>query len=310
MARSVDEKLRLTAAILGAATRKDLAVHFRRINPRTGFDVDRASKWMQGRAQPRDAALYDDWVGVLALDRAGTWLADCEVPDFLDALVARHGVDAEALTMRARAMRREPAPAGTPEAGAALDGVFVSYSPSWSPYYRDHLIRGVLSIETGGAGRVAHYTENLPTATMTATGPVISARRALHLHLHDAVGDNHLSFCLFPSAPPHGVLAGTMTGAAIIGPEPQPTAGRVVMFRSGASVAAALALPPYLAPGRSVAADLAGLGFALDDPATVDRHIIRLLAPGERHHFDQPPAPDFRALLAIFDRHWLESPRL
>jgi hypothetical protein len=60
LARDIDRKLRLTAALLGAATRKDLAAAFRKISPATPFDVNRAHKWMQGRAQPRELQLYAD----------------------------------------------------------------------------------------------------------------------------------------------------------------------------------------------------------------------------------------------------------
>ena len=38
-------------------SRKDLAGAFRRVNPATSFDLDRAHKWLQGRAQPRDPAV-------------------------------------------------------------------------------------------------------------------------------------------------------------------------------------------------------------------------------------------------------------
>ncbi len=60
MARDIDRKLRVTAALLGAATCKDLGVAFRNVNPATTFDVSRAHKWLQGRARPRDARLYAD----------------------------------------------------------------------------------------------------------------------------------------------------------------------------------------------------------------------------------------------------------
>jgi hypothetical protein len=314
VARSVDEKLRITAAVLGTATRKDLAAHFRRVNPRTGFDVDRASKWMQGRAQPRDGAVYDDWVAVLSLDRTGAWLAECELSAFVEAVEARHGTGPAELERRTRSMRRAGAPRlaslAAAEPAATLEGTFVAYSPAWSPYYRGQLIRGVLSFEAlPNTRRIeAAYTESLPTGVMTARGDAITARRAINLQLHDPVGDIHISFCLFPSAPPGSLLGGTMMGATILGPEPQPTASRIILLRMAGPASAALALPPYLAPGASVAADLARLGFRLEDPAQVDAHIVRFLGAGGGGGLDQAPAADFRTLLAIFDRHWLAVP--
>ena len=45
-------KLRLTAAVLACASRKDLCARFRAVNPATHCDLDRLHKWMQGRALP------------------------------------------------------------------------------------------------------------------------------------------------------------------------------------------------------------------------------------------------------------------
>ena len=67
MARDIDRKLRLTAAVLGTITRKDLAAQFRLINPATTFDVERAQKWLQGRARPRERQVYEDWASALPM---------------------------------------------------------------------------------------------------------------------------------------------------------------------------------------------------------------------------------------------------
>ena len=77
MPREIDRKLRLTAALLRVATRKDLAKAFQRVNPATPFDVDRAHKWLQGRARPREQQVYDDWTKLLDLGRPGQWIAAC-----------------------------------------------------------------------------------------------------------------------------------------------------------------------------------------------------------------------------------------
>lgn len=41
MVREFERKLRLTAALIGANTRKDLARAFQRVNRATSFDIDR-----------------------------------------------------------------------------------------------------------------------------------------------------------------------------------------------------------------------------------------------------------------------------
>ena len=97
MARDIARKLRLTAAVLGTIGRKDLAAAFRRVNASTSFDTGRADKWLQGRAQPRELQVYEDWSKVLDLDRSGQWIANCDTEAFLDEICSRHGRDREAL---------------------------------------------------------------------------------------------------------------------------------------------------------------------------------------------------------------------
>ena len=71
MAVDIDRKLWLTAALVGAATRKELAAAFRGVNPATAFDLERAHKWLQGRAQPRERRVYEDWA--LLVDLGVAW---------------------------------------------------------------------------------------------------------------------------------------------------------------------------------------------------------------------------------------------
>jgi hypothetical protein len=67
-------KLRLAAVVLGCTTRKDLAAAFRGVNPDTTFDVERADKWLSGRALPRGADVYRDLGKLFALDHPFEWL--------------------------------------------------------------------------------------------------------------------------------------------------------------------------------------------------------------------------------------------
>jgi hypothetical protein len=103
----IDRKLSLTAALLGAHTRKELAAAFRKVNPRTSFDVERANKWLQGRARPRERQIYEDWARVLDVGRSGAWIADCDLDSFLAVLCDAHAEDREVLVRRARAFGPE-----------------------------------------------------------------------------------------------------------------------------------------------------------------------------------------------------------
>ena len=92
MARDFAMKLRLIAVVLGCTTRKELAAAFRGVNPATTFDVERADKWLSGKALPRAADVYRDCNKLLALDRPLEWMTSCSVDELLGVLANRNGV--------------------------------------------------------------------------------------------------------------------------------------------------------------------------------------------------------------------------
>jgi TolB-like protein len=99
--REFAAKLRITAAALGCTTQKELCAQFLRVNPGTTFDLIRSYKWMQGRALPRSAKLYDDWALLLGTERSPAYLQSCTLDDFLDLACQRFGLSREALVARA-----------------------------------------------------------------------------------------------------------------------------------------------------------------------------------------------------------------
>ena len=143
MARDIAQKLRLTAAVLGTIARKDLAAAFRRVNANTSFETGRADKWLQGRAQPRELQVYDDWSKALDLDRSGQWIANCDIEAFLDEICVRHGWDRKALLSSLEG-------SGSSENGGAppleLAGTFVCYSRRLVALFRGRRIRGELAV--------------------------------------------------------------------------------------------------------------------------------------------------------------------
>jgi hypothetical protein len=304
--RDIDRKLRLTAALLGTVTTKDLAAAFRRVNAATPFDVERAHKWLQGRAHPRALQVYEDWAKLLDLGRSGQWIAECDTEDFLDAICARHEFDHDALRRRADS---SGGPARQQERSPPLAGTYACYSHAWSPYFRGRLIRGELSIVTAPTPQrlLATYGEVLPTGRVQLEGPITLNKRAMLLDLRQGGGDAHFVFCLFPPTPPVSVLAGFMCGATIIGPDAQPSVTRIAIVRLPGSSARLHTAEAYLPPQGSVAEDLAALGLRVADPAAVDRHLAELLAAGDQSGPDQIPAAAYRAVVELFDRIWLAS---
>jgi hypothetical protein len=297
---AIDRKLMLTAALLGAVGRKDLAAAFRRANPATTFDLARAHKWLQGRARPRDSGLYDDWAAVLGLDRPGSWVAACSLDEFVDALCARGPMPREVLLQRAAAF------GGTSGRAPELHGRYVCYSHAWSPYFRGRLIRGELVFGVAGDGRRvgARYTEYLPTRTIRFDGAVTRTERAIYLDLRAPDGV-HVLLCLFRANPPWSVLGGLMCGATVIGPDSQPSATRIVMVRLPDASAAVPDDDPYLPPGASIAGDLERLGMGLRDRDLVETAIRRFIEDGPAGGLDQIGPDAYKALVDLFDRHWL-----
>ena len=304
MSQSIDRKLCFTAAALGTASRKELAAAFRRVNPATSFDLERAHKWLQGRARPRDAGLYEDWARLLDLGRSGAWIAACSLDEFV-AELGVHGPCAPHL-LRERAEAFAGGSGHEPGQASELAGLYVCYSHAWSPYFRGRIIRGLLSIALSPAPRrlIGTYTEHLPTGPSVTEGPLVLAERAIHLDLRTP-GGAHLLFCLFPASAPASLLAGLMCGATLIGPEAQPSVTRIVMIRLPGGAGAVDVADAYLPEGSLVAADLARLGLALDEPDRVELVLSRFLRDGAAGGLDQIPVDAYRVLVDLFDRQWL-----
>jgi hypothetical protein len=305
VARDIDRKLRLTAALLGVVARKDLAAAFRQANPNTSFDVGRADKWLQGRARPRELAVYEDWSKVLDLDRPGRWIADCDTESFLDEICTRHGRDREELRRQVESFGNAASRQGH---GLSLAGTYACYSHAWSPYFRGRLIRGELSVAAvpGPQRLAATYTELLPTGTLRLQGPIALDSRSLRLEVSDIErAGQRLDFCLFPPSPPVSVLGGFMVGATVIGPDAQPSVSRIAMIRLPAAPARQPAADAYLPAAASIAEDLAALGLPVEDPVAVDRCLAAFLGSSSGGGLDQVPLSGYRALVDLFDRAWL-----
>jgi hypothetical protein len=306
MAQHIAQKLRLTSALLGTVSRKDLAAAFRRVNPETAFDLGRADKWLQGRARPRELSVYEDWSKVLDLGQTGAWIAECDLTAFIDNICARHAIDRKELERRATSQ-----PVGSSFSqgdrglGAAFAGSYACYSNALSPYYRGQLIRGTLSIEAGAGSQeaTATYSEMLPTGRLQLEGSLTLAKRGLCAHLREAGGDAQFFFCLFPPSPPGSVLSGYMCGATIIGPEPQPSITRILIIRLLDPTALPREWGGYLPPSGSIVEDLVRLGLKLDQ--SLDWQLLQFLAGNGSDGASQIPAAESRALLEVFDRHWL-----
>src|SRR5688572_12584306 len=128
MAHEFPAKLRLTAALLGCATGKELCARFRAINPARAFDLERSRKWLQGRALPRQAQVYEDWAKLLGTARGGDWLAACTVEAFLEEVSGLFDADPGDLLRRADRHRAHAGAGTEPQHGGGhlLSGAYAA----------------------------------------------------------------------------------------------------------------------------------------------------------------------------------------
>lgn len=311
MANDFPIKLRLTALVLGCSNRKALCARFRQVNPTTQFDLERANKWMQGRAVPRSAEVYADWARVLGSARPGRWLADCPLEAFEEELRVLFGPRVDALAAEIGAASRPfgggPGWTGSGDGEFAPAGHYACYSHAWSPHYRGQMIRGALAITDGRRGdRDACYTERLLGRDVLFSGPVQQVGRTLHVVLRGPACVSPLFLSVLMPGPPCSVLCGILSGATAVGPEPLPSATRIVAVRvpAGATPSNRYFTPE---PG-AFAADLDALGLAGIDEATVERAIRAALAAGGTvAGHDQVTLEAMTALVMALDAAWLEN---
>lgn len=301
-------KLRLTAAVLGCPGRKELCARFRAVNPATHFDLERSHKWLQGRALPRSAQVYEDWAKVLGTRRSGAWLASCTVDAFLGEICALYDADGATLRLRAEVDAVGGGPAGQHRGDLALGylcGTYACYSMAWSPYYRGRVIRGTLLLQPGSraAPLVARYTEELVGKTMLFTGEAWLAGRTVHLLVRGPEDGSPLFVSLFLPGPPASVLCGVMSGAIVVGPEPRPSATRMVVVRVPADAGASNRYME-LTPG-TVADDLTALGMSLAEPLEVGTLVRDVLLGGGNGGLEQVSASDQARLASVLDVAYL-----
>jgi hypothetical protein len=315
MGHEFAEKLRLTAAALGCTSRKDFCARFRAVNPATPCGLDRLHKWLQGRAAPRPGQFYDDWAKLLGSSRRGSWFESCTREAFLGELCALFGVSASELLIAEPFTDRTAGAPEQPRSGGMryLAGRYACYSYSWSPYYRDKLIRGGMSLVLGRGGALGTtYSEALLGGTMRFEGEGAIAGAALHLHTRDPSAGMHLHFHLFVPGPPASALYGIMSGTTVLRDEPSISAGRFLMVHvpDDADLDGSNG---YLDPlPGAIVGDLLSLGLTVADRDEVDT-LARALLSGDRDgteaggaYIEQVKANDAARLTAALHRAQIE----
>lgn len=295
----------MLAMALRCTTRKELCARFRAVNPATHCDVDRMHKWMQGRAFPRSAQVFDDVATVIGSSRSGGWIAACRLEEFAEELMAMTGVEPEALRASAPARRPQATSLNPAILGGAraLIGDFACYSQSWSPHYEGRLVRSALTIEPGrGHGLRMAYTERLAGQMVTMRGDLFPSGRAIHAVVHEPESNLPLFFMLHLPGPPASVLSGIMAGSAFLSHDSLPSACRFVAVRAHDRSALDGSNRYIDRSAAEIAHDLSVLG--------VDRDLARSAGPLLERFLsnctEQVPLAEQRQLADAFNAQYLD----
>ena len=295
-------KLRMAAAALGCESRKALCARFRGVNPATQCELERLSKWMQGRSLPRSFSVYADLAAVIGSMKTGAWIAECPLEEFAAELTACTGAQAKVLTLaEAPAPRADPRARVLFGATATLAGAFAAYSMAWSPHFRGSLIRGSLRLRTNERGKiVASYAENLLGRRLGLDGEVQVRHRSMDVTLREPESRVPLFVTLHVPGPPASVLCGVMSGTAFIAHEALPSAVRVVFIRVP-DTSSLDATNRYLAPtSGAIAVDLAALGLPARGAEQVDAFTREFLGEAPT----QVTGQDQATLAGMLDREY------
>lgn len=264
--RDVDLKLRLIMRTLGAATQKEMLALLKQVNPATGFNLDRAYKWIAGRAAPRDLSIYDDLAQLLDLTLdgvpvRGTQLGSLPFEDFYLAMRERYG-DRVSLDMAPGALADAvvwSAESGTgfgiggpalPIPGHVL-GSYLAISPAWSVHRRGDLVLGLVTIGRRAAPTVGiDYREKLPGGDLVMQGTMRRSGRCLYAVVTDPESEDMITMVFATPSVPGVLLAGMMTGVPAHDADLLPVAGRIVCIdlatlRNGTSQSADDGLPAF-----------------------------------------------------------------
>ncbi len=311
--RDFAEKLKLTAALLGCATQKDLCLLFRKVNPETEFDLERSYNWVQGRSRPRSAKVYEDWATLLGTSRPAGFLTSCSMDAFLDVIAQRFDLSRSELARMAGYPTAEAEPVGTTNRPPAyLAGTYACYSHAWSPHFRGMIVRGSLAIDSvatqdSAPGLTAAYSESVAVGQLQVRGLVELTGRSISVDLSEAEQQLRLHMTLFPPSPPASVLAGVMSGAAFVDYLAQPAATRIVMVRIPEAKASAIEPSDrYLDVAvEPLSGDLAALGIPAGaaEAAELDRLLHAFLwAAGESGSHIEAPATAYAELTVAVER--------
>ncbi|EKE78909.1 hypothetical protein [Oceanibaculum indicum] len=221
------QKLRLIQIVTGCATQKEMYARFKALNPHTGYDPQRAYKWLQGRSSPRDMSVFEDIARLLDLDVPGEAVRNSTIGEFRALIEARRGpLPAEVAPAALGVALRLP---------TYLAGRFLAIARAWAPGRRDCLLAGILTLTpdaTQGIG--VHYEEYLPAGRLAVTGAMQRIGRSVRVTAINEEDEIFIDFCLQIPPAPARMLYGILSGAAVQDLEMRPSSCKLIALRADA----------------------------------------------------------------------------
>ncbi len=235
MTRDLGLKLRLTQLVTGCVTQKALHARFKQVNPQTGYEPERAYKWVQDRAAPRDPSVYQDLARVLDLPVTGETIRSCSFEEFRRLVEARHGPAPAVASRQVLANWADLRPVHPPQATALpsyLAGQYLTFSMAWSSLHAGRMVFGGLILRpVDGGGLLAVYVERLPGSDLVLEGSLRGMGRGLGAMLRHSDDDMFIFMSFRQPVAPALVLTGVMSGIGYHDLDARPIAGRVHCVR-------------------------------------------------------------------------------
>lgn len=224
MSTDFPQKLRLIQIVTGCATQKEMHARFKALNPQTGYDPQRAYKWLQGRSSPRDMSVFEDIARLLDLDVPGEVVRCSTIGEFRALIEARRGPLPVEMALGTAA--------GAVRLPTYLAGRFLAISRAWAPDRRDCLLTGILTLVPDSAnGLKVRYAEYLPVGHLVVTGAMQRIGRSVRATAINEEDEIFIDFCLQIPPAPAPMLYGILSGAAIHDLEMRPSAGKLICLR-------------------------------------------------------------------------------
>jgi len=227
--RDFPRKLALASEALGCGTMKELLARVLAVNPATGFDLQRAYKWQQGRSTPRDPDVYQDLADALGLAQSGEFVRASSFEDF------------EAAVQGAELNGGASGSSGASTDNGALshlDGRYCLYMPTFSRFPVPKILRCTASIETGADGAtILRVGVPRPGFLLWFGGRLEYAARAVVSLLR---GEDHgipMMFIFAGPPAPVRVIAGLSVSTAAFIADVEPHCCRMLMIRTPAESA-------------------------------------------------------------------------